>query len=92
MGTNIYIWVSPGDRNLLERLVSDRNTLQKHVWRARIVLLSGDRLGTMEIMRRAGKSKPTVWRWQARYIEAGVEGLLHDRGPGVPASALWEKR
>ncbi len=84
MGTNIYIWVSPGDRNLLERLVSDRNTLQKHVWRARIVLLSGDRLGTMEIMRRAGKSKPTVWRWQARYIEAGVEGLLHDRprGPG----------
>ena len=50
MKTDICIWVSPGDRHRLERLVSDRNTPQKHVWRARIVLLSGDRLGTMAIM------------------------------------------
>ncbi len=33
----------------------------------------------MEIMRRAGTSKPTVWRWQARYLEAGVDGLLRDK-------------
>ncbi|MFP6774602.1 MAG: IS630 family transposase, partial [Alphaproteobacteria bacterium] len=36
MKTNILIWVCPGDRVRLERLVSDRNTPQKHVWRARI--------------------------------------------------------
>jgi len=86
MKTNILIWVCPGDRVRLERLVSDRNTPQKHVWRARIVLLSGDRLGTMSIMRRVGKSKPTVWRWQARFLEEGVDGLLRDRdlGSGRP--------
>ena len=40
----------------------------------------------MEIMRRTGISKPTVWRWQARYLEAGVDGLLRDksRPPGTP--------
>ena len=87
MRTNTCIWVSPGDRSRLERLVSDRNTPQKHVWRARIVLLSWEGLGTMEIMRRVGKSKPTVWRWQQRYLAAGVDGLLRDRprGPGKPA-------
>ena len=82
MKTNICIWVSPGDRSRLERLVSDRNTSQKHVWRARIVLLSGDRSGTMAIMRQVGTSKPTVWRWQERFLEEGVDGLLRDRDRG----------
>ena len=88
MRTNISIWVSPGDRRRLERLVSDRNTPQKHVWRARIVLLSGDRLGTMAIMRRVGKSKPTVWRWRERFLEEGVEGLLRDRNRGSGRAPL----
>jgi transposase len=30
-------------------------------------------------MRRTGKSKPCVWRWQERYIEEGVDGLLRDK-------------
>ncbi|MET4702126.1 hypothetical protein ABIE65_005178 [Constrictibacter sp. MBR-5] len=30
-------------------------------------------------MRRTGKSKPCVWRWQARFMAEGVEGLLRDR-------------
>lgn len=41
--------------------------------------MTGDRLGTAEIMRRTGPSKPSVWRWQQRYIEAGVDGLLRDK-------------
>src|SRR3978361_156271 len=38
----------------------------------------------MEIRRRPGQSKPTVWRWQARFAEAGVDGLVRDktRPPG----------
>ena len=54
MGGNFRVWVSPGDRSRLERLVSDRKTPQKHVWRVRIVPLSGDGHGTMEIMRQVG--------------------------------------
>ena len=88
MKTNICIWVSPGERSRLERLVSDRNTPQKHVWRARIVLLSGDRLGTMAIVRRVGKSKPTVWRWQERFLKEGVDGLLWDRNRGSGRAPL----
>ena len=50
----------------------------------RIVLLSADGVGTNAIMTATGKSKTTVWRWQARFAEAGVDGLLEDktRPPG----------
>src|SRR6478736_10149864 len=73
------LWLSATDRARLAALVADRNSPQKHVWRAQIVLLSADRLGTVAIMRRTGKAKASVWRWQARYLEAGVDGLLHDK-------------
>ena len=79
MRTGISLEVSPSDRRRLEALVGNRNTAQKHVWRARIVLLSADGLGTVEIMRRTGKSKPCVWRWQERFMAEGVDGLLRDK-------------
>ena len=62
------------------------NSPQKHVWRARIVLLSAEGVGTMEIQRRTGKGKPTIWRWQARFMAEGVDGLLHEatRPAGKP--------
>ena len=33
-----------------------------------------------------GVSRPAVWRWQRRYAEEGIEGLLRDktRPPGTP--------
>src|SRR5688572_17242527 len=71
--------VSAEDRLRLAAIVGDRNRPQKHVARARIVLLSADRLDVAAIARRAGISRPAVWRWQRRYAEAGVDGLLRDR-------------
>jgi transposase len=64
--------------------VADRNRRQKHVERARIVLLTGDGLGTLSIMRQVGCAKATVWRWQERFATEGVDGLLQDksRPPG----------
>ena len=67
------------DRRHLEAIVRDRNAPQKHVWRAGIVLLTADGLGTVEIMRRTGKSKTCVWRWQERFMQEGVAGLLRDK-------------
>ncbi len=86
MRTGISIEVSRSDRRRLEALVRDRNAAQKHVWRAKIVLLSGDGVGTVGIMRRTGKSKTCVWRWQERFAEEGFEGLLRDktRPPRIP--------
>ena len=79
MRTGISITVSAADRRRLEAVVADRNSPQKHVWRARIILLSGAGLGTMAIVVETGKSKPCVWRWQERYMQEGVAGLLRDK-------------
>jgi transposase len=79
MRKGISITVSAADRRRLEAVVADRNSPQKHVWRARIILLSDAGLGTMAIMRRTGKSKSCVWRWQERFMEEGVAGLLRDK-------------
>jgi transposase len=76
--------VSAEDRARLEAIVADRNRTQKHVARARIILGSADRLSVAEVARRAAVGRPAVWRWQRRFAEAGVEGLLRDasRKPG----------
>jgi transposase len=79
MRGNLGLVVSSADRARLAAIIADRNSPQKHVWRAQVVLLTGDRLGTNEIMRRTGLGKPSVWRWQERYIDAGVDGLLRDK-------------
>src|SRR3954465_14650099 len=67
MREGISVEMSAADRARLEAVVADRNSPQKHVWRARIVLATADGLGTGEIVRRTGKSKPCVWRWQERF-------------------------
>ncbi|MFD0939054.1 IS630 family transposase, partial [Methylobacterium trifolii] len=74
----------------LTAIAGDRSRPFKHLQRARIVLLSAERLSVLEVARRAGASRPAVWRWQKRFAEEGVEGLLHDktRPPGKePLSA-----
>jgi hypothetical protein len=40
--------------------VDDRNSRQKHIWRARIVLGTAEGLGTTAIMRTTGVSKSAV--------------------------------
>src|SRR6202041_461929 len=79
MRTGISIKITRPNRHRLEAIARDRNASQKHVWRANIVLLSADGVGTNEIMRRTGKSKTCVWRWQERFMQAGCDGLLHDK-------------
>src|SRR5439155_11223182 len=79
MRTGIIVDVNAADRARLEGIVAARNSPQKHVWRARIVLLTADGLGTNEIMRRTDKSKTCLWRWQERFMHEGVDGLLRDR-------------
>ena len=78
--------VSSEDRRRLEAVIADRSAPQKHVWRANIILATADGCGTAEIMRRSGRSKPVVWRWQERFMQEGVDGLLRDktRLPGKP--------
>jgi hypothetical protein len=75
----IEVRLDPDDLERLQAVVGDRHSLQKHIWRADIVVLTAESLGTNEIMRRSGKSKPCVRRWQERFMTDGVDGLLRDK-------------
>ena len=75
----ICLYLGPVEREQLQALLTDRNTPRKVAWRTEIVLATADGCGTNEIMRRADTSKPTVWRWQERYLDEGVAGLRRDK-------------
>ena len=75
MAQNVSVIVRDDDRARLGAIVGDRNQRQKHMQRARIVLLSADRLPVAEVARQAGVGRPAVWRWQRRFAEQGVSSL-----------------
>jgi transposase len=89
MAQTVCVIAGADDRQQLAAIISDRGRALKHLQRARIVLLSVERLPVLEIARRVGISRPAVWRWQQRYGEEGVDGLLRDktRPPGKPRLA-----
>jgi transposase len=84
MAQTVSVIVGSDDRARLGAIIGDRNRPLKHTQRANIILLSTERLPVLEVARRAGVSRPAVWRWQQRYAEQGVDGLLRDktRKPG----------
>jgi transposase len=84
MAQTVCVIVSASDRQRLEAIVAARNRPRKHVERARIVLASAERLPVLQIAKAVGVSRPMVWRWQHRFADAGVDGLLRDktRKPG----------
>ena len=53
MRKGISIEVSTADRERVAAVAADRNSPQKHVWRARIILATAEGCGTAEMMRRA---------------------------------------
>src|SRR6516225_2244102 len=81
---DICLYLGPADRAKLEGIVADRNSPRKWCWRAEIVLATADGLGTNGIMRRTGKSKPCVWRWQERYIDETGFSITVMHSPLLP--------
>ena len=93
MAQTVCILLGDEDRLRLAGIAGDRNRPHKHVQRARIVLLSGERLPVLAVARQTAVSRPAVWRWQQRFAEQGVDGLLRDktRKPGkkpLPAATV----
>ena len=93
MAQTVCIILSSEDRVRLAAVIGDRNSLQKHVQRAKIILHSSERRSVLDVARLSGVSRPAVWRWQRRYAEQGVDGLLRDktRKPGktpLPAKTV----
>src|SRR6266481_1540660 len=68
MRKGIEVRLGPGERERLEAVIGSGNSPQKHVWRARIVLLSADGVGTMA--KAAGVSHRSVQRiWAAHGLK-----------------------
>ena len=90
MAQIVNVILSTEDREGLLAIASDRSRPLKHVQRALIILLSAERLPVLQVADQAGVSRPADWRWQQRYGEEGIDGLLRDktRKPGrSPLSA-----
>jgi transposase len=84
MALTICVEVPPRDREVLASWTRSTSIRAGLAQRARIVLLAGDGIGTNEIVRRTGLSKPTVIAWKKRYAAEGVGGLEDRPKPGKP--------
>jgi transposase len=95
MAQQVCVILSDAEREQLAGIAADRNLPRKQVERARIVLASAARHSAQRVAQSIGVSPPTAWRWQQRFAESGVEGLLRDktRKPGkAPIAAETRAR
>ena len=70
-------------------MAADRNRPQKHAERAGVVLASAAGGPVQHVAALLGVSRPMVWRWQQRFAEAGVDGLLRDKTGGGERWGWW---
>jgi len=75
------------DRRL--RILSKRKRVEARVQlRARIVLLAADGMSDKDIAEKLDSDRRVAARWRARFLAAGVDGLLQDATrPGRPRTA-----
>lgn len=85
MRPGMSIELTAADRCRLEAIIRDRNAAQKHVWRAAIVVLSGDGCGTVE-----HKSVPAISRIPHEQLGYRIESLPVDAAGRVNVPALEE--
>lgn len=73
--------MSRADQRELERVVAAPTTPQRVVMRAKIVLRRAAGRTQLATAQELGVARPTVIRWERRFADKGVEGLLKD-APG----------
>jgi hypothetical protein len=84
MAQQVCVVLSAAEREQLAA-IADRPQPAAQAGRAgRTVLASAYRGSAQQVMHSIGVGRPTVWLWQQRFAESGVEGLLRDkaRKPG----------
>jgi len=79
-------------KQTLQSWINARNTPQKIVFRARLILLAGEGHANRQIARTLGTSRPTVVLWRGRFAQEGPQSLLDDApGRGRKVSIGAEK-
>ena len=79
MAKQVCVVLSAVEREQLAAIAADRNRSRQHVERARIVLAATDCHSSQQLAQSIAVSRPTMRRWQQRFAEGGVEGLLLDQ-------------
>jgi hypothetical protein len=74
MRPGITFDVTAADRVQLEAVVANRGPPQKHVWRAKIILMSDDGLGTVDR--------------QIEDLRLALAGTFHGRRRGRPSTSF----
>ena len=89
MARQVCVVLRAVEREQLATIAADGNGPRKHIERAHIVLASADQHAARQVPQSIGVSRPTVWRWQQRVAESGIDVLLRDktRKPGKAPSA-----
>jgi transposase len=75
MPLTVGVQVPAADREVLTSWTRSPSLRAGLAQRARVVLLAADGVGTNEIVRRVGLSKPAVIGWKWRYAAEGIVGL-----------------
>src|SRR4249920_3303106 len=84
MPLTVGVDLSSRDRDELESWTRSPSMRAGLAQRARVVLLAADGVGTGEIVRRVGLSKPAVIGWKRRFAAEGVAGLVDRPKSGRP--------
>ena len=91
MVQTVSILLHDENRKRLEAIAADRSRPLKHIQRAKIVLHSAEPLPVLEVARRAGVSRPAVWRWQ-QLRRRGRSMACSAKRPESRAARRWRKR
>jgi transposase len=84
MPLTVGVDVPAGDREVLRSWTRSPSLRAGLAQRARVVLLAAEGVGTAEIVRRLGLSKPAVIGWKRRYAAEGIAGLEDRPKSGRP--------
>ncbi|MFN3824489.1 MAG: IS630 family transposase, partial [Pseudorhodobacter sp.] len=76
---DICLYLGPADRAELQALIPNRTPPTQAGLAGRDRSCDGRRSWHVRDHAARGTSKPTVWRWQERYLDEGVKGLKRDR-------------
>src|SRR5215204_2606366 len=80
--------LGPDERAELEARLRAPTSEQRHVFRARIVLMAAEGLSTRAIARDLGTMPRTVSHWRIRFAEEGLSGLDDRPRPGLRAQKI----
>ena len=78
--------LTPEERQQIEALAHSRTEPARTVERAQIILAAAGGQGPAQVARALGVSRPTVYRWVARFNLQGPYGLEDQPRAGRPAT------